>query len=212
MGLFGSNKNKRREEYLAIENGNYHPFDYEYLKEKISENNFIDDDDAYYGIRAFLITISNVDVVNAVFADAERKEKWRFGFEPGKLQKLTNAWTLEEMMNEDNVFRAVINNKTFIKKGELLMMTGHKIYEYYVQGLYGLESARDEESVIFNSSLYSEKENDAEKIIRYDLLLKEKYPQYRKEVLYYVDKGNGALGVNKVEIIEEKMKELGIDF
>ena len=211
MGLFGSNKKEWRSKYLQFENGNYEQFDYQYLIEKIKEDNFINDDDAYYAIRAFLIMISNVEVVNKAFADDDRKALAIFGHNPGALQRLISAWTVDEMLDENNVFRAVINNKTFAKKGNNLLFPEHKIYEFYVRGIYDLESARDEESVIFCTNLYDKDEEDARKIIEYDLLLKNKYPEHRKETLLYTD-SNGYVGVKSLEDIEIKMKELGIEF
>lgn len=211
MGLFGTSKKEWRNIYSKFENGNYDKVDYEILVEKLEKEDYINDDDAYYAIRAFLITISNVEVVDKVFADAERKDKYAYGYDPGKLQRFVSAWTVEEMLDKNNVFRAVINNKTFTKKGSTLMFLENKIYEFYVRGAYGLESARDEESVIFHGDLFDKDEEDIKKIIDYDLMLKDKYPDQRKEVLKYTE-SNGYVGVKSVEEIEAKMKEIGIAF
>lgn len=229
MGLFSDPKKKNiekyRNKYISFENGDYTNDDYDSLLYDMQNDMFDNDYDKYYAARAFMMTIVSSKVVNEAFADGEMDNLCSFmRFKPlNDLHDfIVNAWTLQDATNPDDVFIAVIKNRSFIKQFGTWCCEANYfdkgIYHAYVWKFYDLESANDEESVIFNRFLYENDDDTVELIIKYDVMLKNEKPEYRKEILYYDEefeydgKKFTEIKVKPIEEIEKKMTDLGIGF
>lgn len=139
---------------------------------------------ANYSIfKNFITNISNEDVANYILPSND-------SIPVSQCAKLLSFWTVKDASKKDNVFRAVLNNRSFKNlsfDGKFSIYDYEGIYNGYCNDLYGLEEANDENSVIYNRKLWSpSNEPNVERYIEIDNQLRND-PEKRKKILYKED-------------------------
>lgn len=228
MGLFGKkdNEDEIKQKYLKFENQNYSEEDYSELLDTVREyhsrNSFRDfygkDDrlNGYYALRAFFVTVSSKDIVDNIFGCRYDGKSEDSVIHETSLNEISRAWGIKYALQPNDRFRLAINNKSFrnfkISKYPDDYYDGLiKIFNAYDHGVFDETDAQDEESVIFNRSFYRFSEEDLKQINRYDTILRENYPQLRKDIMY-IKKSDGTLTVRDCYMIETEMEKNGIDY
>lgn len=137
----------------------------------------------YSIFKNFIINIANEEIADFILPKNDTLLVAGFG-------KLLDAWKAHEAIKKDNVFRVAMNNKSFknlARNGKFDVYDYGDFYNGYSNDIYGLDEAKDEESVIFNRDLWIGKDDsEITRYIEIDNQLKND-PEKRKKILYKED-------------------------